>query len=72
MAKWGEIKCPRCEEMEAKLTDPANAIWAEFKDRWEGEKKFALRQIIRWLKNTPGGEAEGECPPRADGSSEDG
>lgn len=37
----------------------ADDIWAEFKE-WEGERKFALRQIIRWLKNTPGGEAEGE------------
>ena len=46
-------------------------LWAAHK-HWEGEKKFALRQIIRWLKNTPGGEAEGECPPRADGSGEDG
>jgi hypothetical protein len=38
----------------------ADDIWAEFKDKWDGERKFALRQIVRWLKNTPGGEAEGE------------
>jgi len=51
----------------------ADAVWSEFKDRgWEGERKYALRQIVRWLKNTPGGEAEGQCPRRADGSSEDG
>ena len=38
----------------------ADDIWAEFKDKWDGERKFALRQIVRWLKETPGGEAEGE------------
>jgi hypothetical protein len=38
----------------------ADDIWAEFKDKWDGERKFALRQIVRWLKNTPGNEAEGE------------
>jgi hypothetical protein len=54
----------------------ADDIWAEFKDKWDGEKKFALRQITKWLreqKNTPGGwDAGGSCPPRADGSGEDG
>ena len=38
----------------------ADDLWAEFKDKWDGERKFALRQIVRWLKETPGGEAEGE------------
>jgi len=40
----------------------ADEIWAEFKDKWEGERKFALRQIVRWLKNekAPGDEAEGQ------------
>jgi Lar family restriction alleviation protein len=38
----------------------ADDLWAEFKDKWDGERKFALRQIVRWLKNTPGDEAEGE------------
>ena len=38
----------------------ADDLWAEFKDKWDGERKFALRQIVRWLKGTPGGEAEGE------------
>ena len=40
----------------------ADAIWNEFKDRWEGERKYALRQIVRWLKNekAPGDEAEGQ------------
>ena len=28
----------------------ADDIWAEFKDRWEGERKYALRQIVKWLK----------------------
>jgi hypothetical protein len=31
----------------------ADAIWAEFKDKWEGEKKYALRQIVKWLKKYP-------------------
>jgi len=26
MAKWGEIKCPRCEELEAKLTSAFRAL----------------------------------------------
>jgi hypothetical protein len=34
-------------------------LWAVHK-HFEGERKFALRQITRWLKETPGGEAEGE------------
>jgi hypothetical protein len=38
----------------------ADDLWAEFKDKWDGERKYALRQILRWLKGTPGGEAEGE------------
>ena len=33
----------------------ADDIWAEFKDKWEGERKYALRQIVKWLK----GEADG-------------
>ena len=28
----------------------ADAIWAEFKDRWEGEKKFALREVVKFLR----------------------
>jgi hypothetical protein len=28
----------------------ADAIWAEFKDKFEGERKFALRLIVRWLR----------------------
>ena len=40
----------------------ADAIWNEFKDKWDGERKYALRQIVRWLKNekAPGDEAEGQ------------
>ena len=26
MAKWGEIKCPRCEELEAKLAKALRAL----------------------------------------------
>jgi len=41
----------KIEELEQKLADdPADAIWVEFKDKWEGEKKFALRQIVKFLK----------------------
>jgi hypothetical protein len=28
----------------------ADDIWAEFKDRFDGERKYALRQIVKWLK----------------------
>jgi len=28
----------------------ADDLWAEFKDRWEGEKKFALREVVKYLK----------------------
>ena len=45
-------------------------LWEAFK-HWEGERKYALRIIVKWLKNTPGAEAEGSCAPHADGSSED-
>ena len=44
MAKWKEIPTTPSPDT------VADAIWAEFKDKWEGERKFALRQIIRWLK----------------------
>jgi hypothetical protein len=33
----------------------ADDIWAEFKDRWEGEKKFALREVVKYLRG------EGPC-----------
>ena len=49
----------------------AGELWAAFKDRWTGERKFALRLIVKHLKNTPGSDAEGSCAPHADGSSED-
>ena len=29
MAKWGEIKCPRCEELEAKLAKAVEAAFYE-------------------------------------------
>ena len=28
----------------------ADDIWAEFKDKFDGERKYALRQIVKWLK----------------------
>jgi hypothetical protein len=40
----------RIEELEAKLDNTADAIWAEFKDKFDGERKYALRQIVKWLK----------------------
>jgi 5'-3' exonuclease len=33
---------------EAKLANIAHTIWTEHKD-WEGERKYALRQIVKWL-----------------------
>ena len=48
----------------------ADELWEAFK-HWEGERKYALRIIVKWLKNTPDTEAEGSCAPHADGSSED-
>lgn len=44
MAKWKEI--PPTPSPDA----VADAIWAEFKDKFEGERKFALRLIVRWLR----------------------
>jgi outer membrane murein-binding lipoprotein Lpp len=35
-------------EAEAKLANIAHAVWTEHKD-WEGERKYALRQIVKWL-----------------------
>ena len=64
MAKWKEF--PSLPSPEA----IADAIWEAHK-HWDGERKYALRQIVKWLKNTPGGEAEGEFHPRADGLGED-
>jgi hypothetical protein len=40
----------RIEELEAKLDNTADAIRAEFKDRFDGERKYALRQIVKWLR----------------------
>ena len=48
MAKWGEIKCPRCAELEAKLAQQ-DSLWEAFK-HWEGERKYALRIIVKYLK----------------------
>ena len=48
----------------------ANELWQAFRG-WDGEKKFALRLIVKYLKNTPGSNAEGSCAPQADGSGED-
>jgi hypothetical protein len=38
---------------DGKMTDRhqiANELWHQFKDRWRGEKKFALREIVKHLK----------------------
>jgi len=37
----------------------ADALWAEFKDKWEGERKYALRQIVKWLKGDKNGDDTG-------------
>ena len=37
----------------------ADELWAAFK-HWDGERKFALRLIVKHIKNTPGGVAEGQ------------
>ena len=70
MTRWGEIKCPRCAELETKLAQQ-DSLWDAFKDQWRDEKKYALRIIVKHLKNTPGSDAEGSCAPQADGSGED-
>ena len=28
----------------------ADDIWAKFKDRWDGERKYALRKIVKYLR----------------------
>jgi hypothetical protein len=38
----------RIEELEDKLANIAHTIWTEHKD-WEGERKYALRQIVKWI-----------------------
>ena len=38
------------EELMSNLANTADTIWAEFKDKWDGERKYALRQIVKWLK----------------------
>ena len=43
----------------------ADELWAAFK-HWEGERKYALRQIIKHIKKAPGDEAEGSCATRAE------
>jgi hypothetical protein len=52
----------------------ADAVWAEFKDKWEGERKYALRKVVAFLrgqKNTPGGGTpEAVSRHRADGSGD--
>jgi hypothetical protein len=39
----------RIEELEAKLDYTAWAVWMQFK-QWDGEKKFALREVVKFLK----------------------
>ena len=43
-----EHAADRIEELEDKLANIAHTIWTEHKD-WEGERKYALRQIVKWL-----------------------
>ena len=42
MAKWGEIKCPRCEELEAKLAKVTAAYRIEVMQRgpWVSHEDF--------------------------------
>jgi len=47
----------------------ANEVWQAFK-HWDGEKKYALRRVVSWLKNTPGEPGASDLP-HADGLSED-
>ena len=37
------------EELKATMDDTAWAVWTQFKG-WEGERKFALREVVKWLK----------------------
>ena len=48
--EYEKILTERIEELEAKLDNTADAIRAEFKDKFDGERKYALRQIVKWLK----------------------
>jgi uncharacterized coiled-coil protein SlyX len=41
-------KDARIKELEDKLANIVHTIWTEHKD-WEGERKYALRQIVKWL-----------------------
>jgi hypothetical protein len=43
-----QIQADRIEELEDKLANLAHAVWTEHKD-WEGERKYALRQIVKWI-----------------------
>ena len=53
MAKWGEINCPRCEELEAKLAEVEEALEAiVVDDTWglEHDVYMMCRAAIRKLK----------------------
>ena len=39
----------RVEELQATMDDTAWAVWTQFKG-WDGERKFALREIVKYLK----------------------
>ena len=43
MAKWTIPPTLSREEV-------AQELWEEFKDRWENEKKFALREVVKYLR----------------------
>jgi len=42
--EWAE----RALRAEAKLATIAHAVWTEHK-HFEGERKYALRQIVKWI-----------------------
>ena len=67
MAKWDWDKISEPTDREK----VADEIWAAFKGGFDGEKKYALRLIVKYLKNAPGGwDAGGSSRHRADGSSD--
>ena len=44
-----QIVADRIEELETKLDDIAWSVWTQFK-HWDAEKKFALREVVKFLK----------------------
>ena len=51
MAKWGEIKCPRCEELEVNLnmsikTLEAMKLFRYEQERWLEETEAKLEKVV--------------------------